>query len=210
MDEAPDDPSDKAQPCFEELREIIQETRQSFDIWKTFACSNEYLCGDTLYHVSAYNPLFYRTVNAHLQSVFVNLFILGDKGSHNCQYLFDQLCNCGLFEICGDSHLKRRMEGYLRYTAKKHKKVRVFRNKYYAHRDRRKTMDDLLKLATLNIEEISDTISAYYRFIERAAVLLSDAIQSEEETIREMKRAMNDAKPLFDLLPSLQNKYPPE
>ncbi|MBE2204565.1 MAG: hypothetical protein IAE94_09540 [Chthoniobacterales bacterium] len=208
MDEPRDEIQKKTLRCFKELREIVQETRQSFDIWKRFACEGEYLCKDAMYHLTLYNPLFFRTKNAHLQSVFVNLFILGDsdKQSVNCSLLVKLLTEEGNYDSAGFKQLKRRMERYLRYATSKHCKVARFRHKYYAHRDKNKSMDDLVMLFKMTIEEVNDTITAYYRFMECAAVILGEAISSEEEVIKDMECAMNDAKPFFGQLPSLQNQ----
>jgi hypothetical protein len=182
-----------AKRCHKELTSMLCEARESFEIWKSFAgveIDVEWL------NLCWFHPFVSTTVDAHYLRVVVNLFIIGDadgKGhghGHGVYYLRRKLKGAGILAKEQDLEWQR----YLDKAKPIHAKVRLVRDKHFAHRDNGYTWQKAMQESGLLYNELDLLISHYYRIAEVTAPEIEPIFLNEKLVKENMKESIENVK----------------
>lgn len=195
-----------AERCHKELTNMLCEARESFEIWKSFAgveIDVEWI------NLGWFNPFVSATVDAHYLRVVINLFIIGDvdgKGrgnGHGIYYLRRKLIGAGILKKEQDLEWQR----YLDKAKPIHAKVRLVRDKHFAHRDEGYTWQKAMQESGLLYDELDSLISHYYRIADVTAPEIALIFLNEKLVKENMKGSIEDVKTALLLYqPLLESK----
>jgi len=190
-----------ARRCFKSTKALVTECRNSFEIW--FALHDFKDRDNAGSAHNAYDPIFKSTMDAHFLVLVINLFILGDEDSKRRQnmslyFLGRKLAGAGLI-----SHVEsEKWEATLKKANFHHERIKLIRDKYYAHRDKNYTWDKAMHEANIHVQVLDGIIAIYYDYVSAAAKCLKEKCASHADVATTIKESVADIKSqLGELLP---------
>lgn len=182
-----------AKRCHKELTTMLCESRESFESWKSFAGVILDVEFSTLHW---FNPFVRSMVDSHFLRTVINLFIIGDANKneyakgHGVYYLRRKLKGAGLLANEQDCEWQKQLD-----KAKPiHAKIRIVRDKYFAHRDKDYTWGKAMKESELSYGELDILISLYYRIAEVIAPVLDPMFLNEKMVKANMAKSIANTK----------------
>lgn len=178
-----------AKRCHKELTNMLCESRESFEAWKSFS-------GVTLdvefSMLHWFNPFISTMVDSHYLRTLINLFIIGDsdKKGHGIYYLRRKLKGAGLLADEQDCDWQKQLDKAM----PTHAKICLVRNKYFAHRDKDYTWGKAMQESGLSYGELDILISLYYRIAEWSAPMLDPMFINERMVKANMAESIANTK----------------
>jgi hypothetical protein len=178
-----------AECCHKELADMLCQARESFEVWKSFSGVT---IDDEWHKLSYYCPFVSATVTAHYLTMIINLFIIGDEDRkvHGICYLRRKLKCLSILTKAHDIE----WEKHLNKAMPIQKKIKLVRNKYFAHRDKDYSWEKAMRESGLTYTALDFLISLYYRIAEASAPVLNPMFIDERMVKDQISKSIGNTK----------------